>query len=360
MARVYNFGAGPAMLPEAVLERARVDLTDWRGCGMSVMEMSHRDKTFVSIAEKAEQDLRQLLSVPSGYRILFLPGGATAQFAMVPMNLLGAKKRAGYVYTGAWSQKAIEEARLFCEVEIAAMPEDEDFTTIPPRDAWRIDANSAYLHYTANETIDGVEFQEIPDAGDLPLVSDMSSNLLSRPLDVGRFGLIYASAQKNLGPAGITVVIVREDLLGEAAPETPSMLDYAKHAANGSLLNTPPTFNWYLVGLVLEWVMEQGGVAAMEACNRRKAQRLYAALDASSLYRNRVDPSCRSRMNVPFTLADEYLTERFLAEAEKAGFAALKGHRSVGGVRASIYNAMPEEGVDALIDFMAEFERIRG
>ncbi|MEN8260017.1 MAG: 3-phosphoserine/phosphohydroxythreonine transaminase [Pseudomonadota bacterium] len=360
MARVYNFGAGPSTLPLAVLERAREELTDWRGTGMSVMEISHRDKAFISVAEQAEADLREIMAIPRNYKVLFVQGGATSQFAMVPMNLLRGKRRANYVLTGAWSKRAIGEARLFCEAAIAAAPEDDNFTTIPRREDWEVDPDAAYLHYTSNETIDGVEFQDVPDAGALPLVADMSSNILSRCIDVSRFGLIYAGAQKNLGPAGITIVIVRDDLIGDTLPGTPSMLDYAKHAANGSMLNTPPTFNWYLVGLVLQWIKEQGGLAAIEAHNKRKAEKLYTAIDASSLYRNRIDPGCRSRMNVPFVLADDSLSGSFLTKAEEVGLTALKGHRSVGGMRASIYNAMSEEGVDVLIAFMDEFERSHG
>lgn len=360
MTRVYNFSPGPAMLPEPVLQRAQDELLDWRGSGMSVMEMSHRGKEFIAIAEKTESDLRALLSIPEHYKCLFLQGGATSQFAMAPINLLRAKERANYVCTGAWSQKAIAEAKRFCQVQIAASSEQANFTTIPPQAQWQIDLDAAYLHYTSNETIGGVEFHFIPEANDLPLVVDMSSNILSRPLEINRFGLIYAGAQKNMGPAGITLVIVREDLLGQTLPHTPSMFDYKKHADNGSMLNTPPAYNWYMMGLVLEWIEQQGGVEALEARNIRKAEKLYGAIDASPFYSNPADPSCRSRMNVPFVLADGKLDGTFLAEAQKEGLVALKGHRSVGGMRASIYNAMPEEGVDALIAFMVEFERIYG
>ena len=360
MSRVYNFSAGPSMLPEAVLLRARDELLDWRGSGMSIMEMSHRGKDFVSIAEKAEADLRELLSIPSSYKVLFLQGGATAQFAMVPMNLLRGKKSACYVNTGIWSGKAIDEAKLYCEVKQAASAKESGFTTIPLREGWSVDPEAAYLHYTSNETINGVEFQEIPDSDGLPLVCDMSSNILSRPLDVGRFGVIYAGAQKNMGPAGIAVVIVREDLIGQTLPGTPGIFDYKKQAENGSMLNTPPTYNWYLLGLVLEWLKEQGGLAAIEARNIRKAEKLYAAIDASPFYSNPVQTFCRSRMNVPFRLANGDLEKTFAAEAKVAGLVTLEGHRSVGGMRASIYNAMPESGVDALIAFMAEFERKHG
>lgn len=360
MTRVYNFSAGPATLPLPVLERAREELLDWGGTGMSVMEMSHRGKAFVSIAERAEADLRRLLGIPDGYHVLFLQGGATSQFAMVPMNLLRGRGRADYLDTGLWSKKAIKEARRFCEVNVVASSEAEGYTTIPPREGWRLDPEAAYVHYTPNETIGGVEFHWIPDTGDVPLVADMSSTILSRPIDVGRFGLIYAGAQKNIGPAGLTVVIVRKDLVGETLPGTPTMFDYAAHAAAGSMLNTPPTFAWYLAGLVFRWILDEGGLEAMAERNRRKAEKLYAAIDASGFYRNPVDPACRSWMNVPFTLADPALDNTFLQEAEAAGLVALKGHRSVGGMRASIYNAMPEEGVDRLIEFMQDFERRHG
>ncbi|HYE34530.1 3-phosphoserine/phosphohydroxythreonine transaminase [Methylocaldum sp.] len=360
MARVYNFSAGPSALPEAVLQRARDELLDWRSTGMSIMEMSHRGKDFVAVAEKSEADLRELLAIPANYKVLFLQGGATGQFAAVPMNLLRGKTKACYVNTGLWSEKAIGEAKLFCSPDIAASSKESGFTIIPSRSDWRIDPDAAYLHYTANETIGGVEFQDIPDSAGLPLVCDMSSNILSRPLDVGRFGLIYAGAQKNMGPAGITVVIVREDLVGQALPGTPSIFDYKKQADNGSMLNTPPTYVWYLLGLVLEWLKEQGGLAAIEARNIRKAEKLYATIDASRYYSNPIEPDCRSRMNVPFRLANADLEKVFLAEARTAGLVNLEGHRSVGGFRASIYNAMPEEGVDALIEFMGEFERKHG
>lgn len=360
MTRVYNFSAGPAMLPDAVLERARAELLDWHGTGMSVMEMSHRGEEFVSIARQAEADLRRLMGIPDDYHVLFLQGGATSQFAMVPMNLLRGRGRADYLDTGLWSRKAIKEARRYCEVNVAASSEAGGYTTIPPRESWRLDPEAAYVHYTPNETIGGVEFHWIPDTGDVPLVADMSSTILSRPIDVSRFGLIYAGAQKNIGPAGLTVVIVRRDLVGETLPGTPTMFDYAAHAEAGSMLNTPPTFAWYLAGLVFQWLLEQGGLEAMAERNRRKAEKLYAAIDASDFYRNPVDPACRSWMNVPFTLADPALDATFLEEAKAAGLVALKGHRSVGGMRASIYNAMPEEGVDRLVEFMQDFERRHG
>jgi phosphoserine aminotransferase len=348
------------MLPEAVLLRAREELPDWHATGMSIMEMSHRGKDFVAIAEKSEADLRELMAIPANYKVLFLQGGATGQFAAVPMNLLREKSKASYVNTGLWSEKAISEAGRYCSVDIAASSKESGFTTIPNRAGWRIDPDAAYLHYTANETIGGVEFQDIPDSAGLPLVCDMSSNILSRPLEVSRFGLIYAGAQKNMGPAGIVVVIMREDLIGQARADTPSIFDYERQADSGSMLNTPPTYNWYLLGLVLEWLKEQGGLTAVEARNICKAEKLYAAIDGSAFYSNPIEPACRSRMNVPFRLARADLEKTFSAEAKAAGLVNLEGHRSVGGFRASIYNAMPEEGVDALIEFMHGFERKYG
>ncbi|MGZ4959957.1 MAG: 3-phosphoserine/phosphohydroxythreonine transaminase [Methylomonas sp.] len=357
MSRIYNFSAGPSMLPEEVLHKAQQEMLDWQGSGMSVMEMSHRGKEFMSIAETMKNDLIELLAIPSNYKVLFLQGGATAQFALIPQNLLNGKTKACYVNTGSWSTAAIKEAAKYCEVQVVASAEANSFTTIPDRTSWVVDQDAAYLHYTSNETIHGVEFPEIPDAGHLPLISDMSSNILSRPVDVSRFGLIYAGTQKNMGPSGVTVVIVREDLIGLATKAVPSVFNYEIQAKNDSMLNTPATYNWYLLGLVLQWLKQQGGVAAIEQRNIRKADKLYQAIDRSSLYRNPVEKAYRSRMNVPFVLADEALDKGFLALAEKNGLGSLKGHRSVGGMRASIYNAMPESGLDALIDFMAEFER---
>ncbi len=356
MPRVYNFSAGPAMLPEEVLQQAREELLDWRGSGMSVMEMSHRGKEFMSIAAQAEASLREIMAIPDHYKVLFLQGGASSQFAMVPLNLLGGKGRADYVDTGSWSKKAISEARRYCEVNIACATEYR----APSQDELQLDPDAAYLHYTPNETIAGVEFPYIPDAGEVPLVADMSSTILSRPLDVSRFGVIYAGAQKNIGPAGLTVVIVREDLLGEPRSGTPTMFSYRIHAENGSMYNTPPTYAWYLAGLVFDWIKRKGGLEAMAGINRRKAEKLYAAIDGSDFYHNPVDRGSRSWMNVPFTLADPSLDDTFLAEAKKHGLVTLKGHRSVGGMRASIYNAMPEEGVDALVAFMAAFEKRYG
>ncbi len=360
MTEVFNFSAGPAMLPRAVLEQAQAELRDWHETGMSVMEMSHRGKDFMSIATEAEQDLRSLLDIPDDYYVLFLQGGATSQFAMVPHNLLRGKTRADYINTGSWSRKAIAEAKRYCQVNVAASAEETNYSTIPAREEWQLDPDAAYVHYTPNETIGGVEFHWIPDTGEVPLVADMSSTILSRPLDVARYGIIYAGAQKNIGPAGLTVVIVRKDLVGEPLDFTPTMFNYQAHADNGSMLNTPPTYAWYLAGLVFKWIAAQGGLVAMAEINQRKAQRLYAAIEASPFYASPVDLDCRSWMNVPFTLADDSLDGEFLAQAQSAGLLNLKGHRSVGGMRASIYNAMPEAGVDALIDFMGEFERTHG
>jgi phosphoserine aminotransferase len=357
MSRVYNFSAGPSAFPEAVLQQAKEELLEWRDSGMSVMEMSHRGKHFSMIAEELESDLRELMAVPENYKILFLQGGASAQFSLIPQNILNGKSKACYVKTGAWSEKAIKDAQSYCNVILSASSEDTKFTTIPDIADWALDSEAAYLHYTSNETIHGVEFSSIPDSQGLTLVSDMSSNILSRKLDVSRFGLIYAGTQKNMGPAGVTVVIVRDDLMGHATKTTPSVFDYAEQAKNQSMLNTPATYNWYLVGLVLKWLKVQGGVESIEQRNIAKAAKLYQAIDKSSLYRNPVAVAVRSRMNIPFILADEQLDKPFLAAAEANGLFELKGHRSVGGMRASIYNAMPESGVMALCDFMAEFER---
>ena len=324
------------------------------------MEMSHRGKDFVSIAEKAEADLRELLAVPGDYKVLFLPGGATAQFAAVPMNLRRGKAKVSYVSTGYWSGKAIAEATLYGQVQVAASAKDSNFTTIPPVSRWNVDPDAAYLHYTANETIGGVEFHAAPEVDGFPLVADMSSNILSRPVDVRRFGLIYGSAQKNIGVAGITVVIVREDLIGQARAGTPSVWNYQAVADDGSMLNTPPTFAWYFAGLVFKWLKRHGGLAAMAERNRAKAQLLYATIDQSGFYRNPVDPACRSWMNVPFILPDAALDKAFLAGADSAGLMNLKGHRLVGGMRASLYNATSIEAVRALSEFMLEFARRHG
>jgi phosphoserine aminotransferase len=357
MSRVYNFSAGPSAFPESVLRQAQAEMLEWRDSGMSVMEMSHRGKYFSMIAEELESDLRELLAIPANYKVLFLQGGASAQFSLIPQNILNGKTKACYVNTGAWSEKAIQDAKACCDVVLSASAEASKFTHIPDVSSWNIDQDAAYLHYTSNETIHGVEFQSIPDSKGLTLVSDMSSNILSRQVDVSQFGLIYAGTQKNMGPAGVTVVIVREDLVGLAAKGTPPVFDYAQQVKNGSMLNTPATYNWYLVGLVLKWLKEQGGVDAIEQRNITKSQKLYEVIDQSTLYSNPVEKSARSRMNVPFILSDEALDKPFLAAAEANGLFELKGHRSVGGMRASIYNAMPESGVGALCEFIKEFER---
>ncbi|MEC8104809.1 MAG: 3-phosphoserine/phosphohydroxythreonine transaminase [Pseudomonadota bacterium] len=360
MSRIFNFCAGPAALPTAVLERAGGELADWHGTGMSIMEMSHRSKEFVGVAEKAEQDLRDLMSIPDNYKVLFMQGGASSQFTMIPMNLLRGGSKADYINTGQWSSKAIKEAKRFCEVNVAASTEGNNFTSAPSQAELNLSPDAAYVHYTPNETIGGVEFDYVPDTGDVPLVADYSSSILSEAIDVSKFGLIYAGAQKNIGPAGLCVVIVREDLLGNTIAGTPTMFDYKVAADNGSMYNTPPTYSWYLAGLVFEWLKEQGGVEAMAELNRRKAEKLYGFIDTNDFYANPVAKNNRSRMNVPFTLADAALDKTFLAESEQAGLMNLAGHRSVGGMRASIYNAVPEDGVDALIAFMADFAKRHG
>ena len=360
MSRIFNFCAGPAALPTAVLERAGGELADWHGKGMSIMEMSHRSKEFVGVAEKAEQDLRDLMCIPDNYKVLFMQGGASSQFTMIPMNLLRGGSKADYINTGQWSTKAIKEAKRFCEVNVAASTEGNNFTSAPSQAELNLSPDAAYVHYTPNETIGGVEFDYVPDTGDVPLVADYSSSILSEAIDVSKFGLIYAGAQKNIGPAGLCVVIVREDLLGNTIAGTPTMFDYKVAADNGSMYNTPPTYSWYLAGLVFEWLKEQGGVEAMAELNRRKAQKLYGFIDTNDFYANPVAKNNRSRMNVPFTLADAALDKTFLAESEQAGLMNLAGHRSVGGMRASIYNAVPEDGVDALIAFMADFAKRHG
>lgn len=355
MTRAFNFCAGPAALPTAVLERAQQEMANWHGKGLSIMEMSHRSKEFVSVAEKAEQDLRDLMQIPGNYKVLFMQGGASSQFAMIPMNLLRGKSKADYINTGQWSKKAIAEAKRYCDVNIAATTEGSGFSSAPAQDELNLSADAAYVHYCPNETIGGVKFDYIPETGDVPLVADFSSSILSEEVDVSKFGMIYAGAQKNIGPAGLCVVIIREDLLGEAIDGTPTMFSYKVAADNASMYNTPPSYSWYLAGLVFEWLKEQGGVAAMAEINQRKAKKLYDYIDGSGFYANPVAKNNRSIMNVPFTLKDDALDKTFLAESEAAGLLNLAGHRSVGGMRASIYNAVPEAGVDALIEFMAEF-----
>ncbi len=352
--RKYNFCAGPAALPEPVLQQAAEELVDFRGAGLSVMEMSHRSPEIVELFAQAEKDFRELLAIPEDYAVLFLQGGASSQFSAVPLNLLAGKTGADYVNTGQWSKKAIKEGARFCEANVVASSEDTNFSTIPAFDTWQLNKDAAYLHYTPNETIGGVEFGWIPEV-DVPLVADMSSTILSRPIDVSRFGVIYAGAQKNIGPAGLTMVIVHKELLGKAGEHCPTMLDYKTAADADSMYNTPPTYSVYLAGLVFQWLKAQGGLEAMETINRRKADKLYSYIDNSDFYANPVEPASRSLMNIPFTLANSDLDKQFLAEAEEAGLLNLKGHRSVGGMRASIYNAVPEQAVDTLIAFMQDF-----
>lgn len=360
MSRAYNFCAGPATLPEQVLRQARDEMLDWRGTGMSVMEMSHRSDEFVEIAETAEQDVRDLAGISDDYAVLFMQGGASSQFATVPLNLLGNSASADYVNTGIWSEKAIAEARRYGDVNVVASSAECGFTTVPDQAGWKTRADAAYLHYTPNETIGGLEFDFVPDSGKVPLVADMSSTMLSRPVDVSKFGLIYAGAQKNIGPSGLVVVIIRKDLLGKAHAKTPTMMNYQVMADNASMFNTPATYSWYLAGLVFKWLKDQGGVSAIGELNARKSKKLYHFIDTNPFYANPIDPRFRSWMNVPFILADEALNSAFLKGADERQLLNLKGHRSVGGMRASIYNAMPEAGVDALIAYMAEFAKERG
>ena len=356
MSRAHNFSAGPAALPLEVLNIIREDLPDWQGTGMSVMEVSHRGKDFVELAARAESNLRALMSIPDDYSVLFTQGGATLQFAMAPLNLTAPDDAVDYVLTGSWGKKAAGEAAKFCNANVAASGADRNFNYIPDESTWQRSENAAYLHYTPNETIGGVEFHFVP-GGDVPLVADMSSTILSRPVDVSRFGVIYAGAQKNIGPAGITVVIVRNDLLSRARPDIPHLMTWQAYAESDSMTNTPPTFAWYVADQIFQYLIRLGGLDVMAEINRRKATKLYAAIDASALYSNPVDEDCRSWMNVPFVLADASLDKAFLTKAEESGFVGLKGHRSVGGIRASIYNAVSEESVDALIEFMLEFKR---
>jgi phosphoserine aminotransferase len=356
--RTFNFSAGPAVLPEPVLLQAAAEMLDWHGSGMSVMEMSHRGPEFISIAQQAEADLRALLAVPDDYAVLFLQGGAIAENAIVPMNLLGKRGAADYVDTGEWSKKSMKEAKKYCDVRVAASAADRGYTYVPAQSAWQLSPDAAYVHVCTNETIGGVEYHftpELPD--DTPLVADMSSHLLSKPLDVRKFGVIYAGAQKNAGPAGLTMVIVRRSLFGRALPITPSAFDWQQQAENDSMLNTPPTYSIYVAGLVFRWLLDQGGLAAIEQRNIEKAALLYDYLDATDFYANPVAKADRSRMNVPFMLRDAKLDAEFLQGAEARGMVQLKGHRSVGGMRASIYNAMPLDGVRALVEYMREFER---
>lgn len=360
MRRIFNFSAGPAVLPEEVLAQAAAEMLDWQGSGQSVMEMSHRGKEYMGIQAQAESDLRELMGIPANYKVLFLQGGASQQFSMIPANLLRGRTTADYIHTGEWSKKAIKEAKLYCRVNIAASAEDRHFTYVPPQQAWKRDAGAAYLHYCANETIGGVEFHWTPESDDVPLVADVSSTFLSRPVDVARHGLLYGGAQKNIGPAGLVIVIVRDDLIGQAKPALPAMLDYKVHADHDSMYNTPPTYAIYIAGLVFQWLKRQGGIAAIERRNIEKSTLLYDYLDSTGFYSNPVDKADRSRMNVPFTLKDPALDDKFLDGARERGMLQLKGHRSVGGMRASIYNAMPVEGVRTLVAYMREFESAHG
>ncbi|MEO5845268.1 MAG: 3-phosphoserine/phosphohydroxythreonine transaminase [Caldimonas sp.] len=360
MPRVINFSAGPAVLPESVLRQAADEMLDWRGSGMSVMEMSHRGKEFIAIHAEAEALLRELLAIPANYKVLFMQGGAIGENAIVPMNMLRGKAGADYIHTGEWSKKSIAEAKKYAKVNIAASAEASRFTSIPARDTWQLDPGAAYVHICANETIGGAEYHFTPDTGSVPLVADMSSNILSRPVDVAKYGLIYGGAQKNIGPAGLTIVIVRDDLIGQAHPLTPSAFDYKQQADNDSMLNTPPTYAVYIAGLVFRWLKERGGLAAMAEMNRAKAKLLYDFLDGSAFFSNPVARTDRSLMNVPFRLKDEALDDAFLKGAAARGMVQLKGHRSVGGMRASIYNAMPIEGVQALVGYLKEFEAEHG
>lgn len=367
MTRVYNFSAGPAVLPAEVLQQAADEMLDWHGSGMSVMEMSHRGKEFISIYEAAERDFRELLNVPSNYRILFLQGGGLGENAIVPMNLVGRKAKPAtvdFIHTGSWSGKSLKEAGKYCKVNVAASSEAQKFTVIPPRENWKLTKDAAYVHICTNETIDGVEFQFAPDVSadtmDAPLVADMSSHILSRVIDVSKYGVIFAGAQKNIGPAGVTIAVVRDDLIGHALDICPSAFDWKLVAENNSMFNTPPTYGIYIAGLVFQWLKKQGGVAAMEKRNIAKAALLYDYLDSTEFYANKVAKECRSRMNVPFYLKDETLNESFLAGAKERRLLQLKGHKSVGGMRASIYNAMPIDGVQALVDYLKEFEKKHG
>ncbi len=358
MRKVFNFSAGPAMVAEEVLLQAQAEMLDWEGTGMSIMEVSHRGAEFKKVVEQVEINLRELMAIPHNYHVLFLAGGASTQFAMVPLNLFAANKKADYIDTGIWSKKAIAEARRYGDVHVAAQLDESDAKQlrIPSQTVWSLRQDAAYVHYTPNETIGGVEFHWLPQTGGVPLVADMSSSILSRPIDVSAYDIIYAGAQKNIGQAGITLVIIRDDLVKEPLPGTPTLYQYRIQVENKCFYNTPPTYSWYIAGLTLAWMKRQGGVAVFAERNQRKAQKLYDVIDHSEgFYVNPVDSECRSRMNVPFCLKTDELTMLFLEEAKQAGLTNLKGHKLVGGVRASIYNPMPEAGVDALVCFMQEF-----
>lgn len=360
MSRAYNFSAGPATLPESVLRTAQEQLLEWGGARASVMEISHRGKDFIAMAEESERNLRQLLHIPQNYKVLFLQGGATQHFAQIPMNFARPAQTADYVVTGHWGEKAVKEAKPLTRVHVAANGADGQFTAIPARANWQLTADAAYVHYTPNETIHGVEFHDVPDVGNAPLIADMSSDILSRPIDVAKFGIIYAGAQKNIGASGLVVMIVRDDLLERCPKDMPKIFNYAEHAAAGSMLNTPNTFGWYLAGLVFKWLLAEGGMESIGERNQAKAELLYGYIDESGYYANPVDKSARSRMNVPFTLPRAELDALFLQQSQAAGLLALKGHRAVGGMRASLYNAMSLEGVQALVDFMRDFAQRNG
>jgi len=360
MTRAINFSAGPAALPEEVLKLAAAEMLDWHGSGMGVMEMSHRGKEFISIHAEAESDLRELLAIPANYKVLFLQGGAIAENAIVPMNMLRGRAVADYIDTGEWSKKSIKEAGKYCTVNVAASSKDRGYSYVPPQASWKLTKDAAYVHICSNETIGGLEYHWVPQTGDVPLVADMSSHILSRPVDVSKYGLIYGGAQKNIGPAGLTIVIVRDDLIGQALPVTPSAFDYKQQAENDSMFNTPPTYAIYIAGLVFKWLKKQGGLVEIEKRNIAKARLLYDYLDASKFFISPIDKGDRSRMNVPFKLKDESLDGAFLKGAEERGMVQLKGHRAVGGMRASIYNAMPLEGVQKLVEYMREFEAKQG
>jgi len=361
MSRAFNFSAGPATLPEPVLRQAQAEMLEWRDARASLVELSHRGAEFIEVAQQAEADLRRLLSIPTDYAVLFLQGGATAQQALIPLNFAAPGQAADYVLSGHWGKTAVKQARPYVDVRIAASSEAGGFRDIPPREAWTLTPGAAYVHITANETIHGVEFRGAPEVGEVPLVADFSSSIASEPIDVSRYGVIYAGAQKNLGPVGITVVIVRRDLLERAGQPRADIFDYRSHARSESMLNTPPTWNWYVLGLTVKWMLDEGGVEEFARRNARKAAMLYEVIDGSGgFYRNEVAPHARSRMNVPFFLREEALDKLFLAESKAAGLLALKGHRALGGMRASIYNAMPEEGVRALAEFMRDFQRRHG
>jgi phosphoserine aminotransferase len=361
MSRAFNFSAGPATLPEPVLRQAQAEMLEWRDARASLVELSHRGAEFIEVAQQAEADLRRLLSIPADYAVLFLQGGATAQQALIPLNFAAPGQAADYVLSGHWGKTAVKQARPYVDVRIAASSEAGGFRDIPPREAWTLTPGAAYVHITANETIHGVEFRGAPEVGEVPLVADFSSSIASEPIDVSRYGVIYAGAQKNLGPVGITVVIVRRDLLERAGQPRADIFYYRSHARSESMLNTPPTWNWYVLGLTVKWMLDEGGVEEFARRNARKAAMLYEVIDGSGgFYRNEVAPHARSRMNVPFFLREEALDKLFLAESKAAGLLALKGHRALGGMRASIYNAMPEEGVRALAEFMRDFQRRHG